>query len=235
MKPYRLINTIELQTLQQHFSQIINDWNEAYCISPLHLNLSLVPKNYNLDEAYLIHDIDQDLGLITGDYLWIMNQALFANSHPSFHETSQELLLQLLSRLFQTNDCGLQYHKSQKPDWFYPGSTCLLATLSCDHDHFTLLMNPEWVYQQLPQVQNIKCPLNSLDEALAEQTVRFNLELEPSNLSVKNLANIQVGDILSTNHSLATPLRLMHGNELCSFAELGQSAQHKSIVLKRSS
>lgn len=234
MKPYRLINASELQALNQHFSQVVADWNEEYALMPLSLQLSPTPKDYKVLKAQRLQEASDDLAMVAGDYLTVLNYALFNCDKPSFHATSQKLGLSLLSALCKSELCTLQQNTGEISDWFYAGSTSLLLSLSCAQSHFTLALNPNWVYQQLPKKKTLVM-LDSLDEALAEHTVKLCLELLPSKLSVNHLADIQVGDVLSTTHPLSTPLRLICGNELLAQAELGYSAHHKSIVLKRSS
>lgn len=234
MKPYRLINASELQALNQHFSQVVADWNEEYALMPLSLQLSLPQKDYKVLKTLRLQEPSDDLAMVSGDYLTVLNYALFNCDKPCFHATSQKLGLSLLGALCQSELCTLQQNIGKVPDWFYAGSTSLLLSLSCTQSHFSLALNPNWVYQQLPQ-QKTLATLDSVDEALAKHTLKLGVELLPSKLSIKNLAGMQVGDILTTNHPLSTPLNLTRNNELLAQAELGHSAHHKSIVLKRSS
>lgn len=234
MKPYRLINASELQALKQHFSQVLDTWNEEYALIPLSLQLSPTPKDYQVVNTLRLQDASTDLALVEGDYLRVINYALFDANNPCFQASSQELALRLLSSLCNSKQAALLHHRHDTPDWFYAGSTSLLLSLNGAQGHFSLVLNPQWIYQQLPQHQT-RAALDSVDKALAEHTLSLCLELLPSKLSVNNLASMQVGDILTTNHPLSQPLNLMRNNEQFAQAELGQSAQHKSIVLTRSS
>lgn len=229
MKPYRLINASEMQELHQHFSQVLQQWNDEYCVSPLSLHCVTTSKNYHAINAAMI----PDLALVEGDYLSVINQALFGNDKPCFNLASQKLWITLLNNLFKTEQCDLPQSIQENPRWFYAGSTSLSLTLCCNENNFTLILNPDWVYQQLPESKVMQSELHSLNDALAEQTVSLCLELVPSTLSVKNITDIQVGDVLSTNHPLTSTLRVTRGNQLFAQAELGQSSQHKSILLKR--
>jgi flagellar motor switch/type III secretory pathway protein FliN len=198
------------------------------------LQLSLLPKEYPLQNALKLQDADRELALIEDNYLKVINKALFNRDQSCFHAASQKLVLRLLNALCKNEQGMLQSNMDEIPDWFYAGSTSLLLKLSSAQSHFNVILSPNWVYQQLPQ-QTVPASLDSLDEAVAQQQVKLNLELLPSKLSVKNLATMQVGDILTTNHPLNTPLNLTRNNELLAHADLGHSAQHKSIILKRSS
>lgn len=234
MKPYRLINASELQALKQQFSQVLDAWNEEYALIPLSLQLSPTPKDYQVLNTLRLQDASTDLALVEGDYLTVINQALFNADKPCFQASSQELALCLLSSLCHSEQAALRQNTHAAPDWFYAGSTSLLLSLSAAQAHFSLVLDPQWVYQQLPQQQK-SAALDSMDDALAEHTLSLCLELLPSKLSVKHLANMQVGDILTTNHPLSQPLNLTRNQEQFAQAELGQSAPHKSIVLTRSS
>jgi flagellar motor switch/type III secretory pathway protein FliN len=235
MKPYRLINAIELQQLNQQFKQELDTWNEEYCCTPLDMHLTMTPKNYRVEQASMLQGHNDVLGCLEGDYLNVITHALFGSEQSSFHAASTELLLKLLNKFFQLEESMLQDYEEENPDWFYAGSTSVLLTFTSEQNNFTLIVNPDWVYQQLPALQKKAAPLSSLDEALAEQNIHLALELSSSNLSIKSLAGLQVGDVLSTKHPITKPLRVTRGKELFAEAELGQSASHKSIVLKRKS
>ncbi|CAM4394586.1 MAG: hypothetical protein LEGION0403_FIIPPAGN_00793 [Legionella sp.] len=235
MKPYRLINAVELQQLNQQFKQELDDWNEEYCRTPLDLHLAMTPKNYSAEQAFMLQGYKDVLGCIEGDYLRVIAHAVFASEQSAFHAASKELLLKLLNKFFQQEESMLLPYQGENPDWFYAGSTSVHLTFSCEQNNFTLIVNPAWVYQQLPVSQRKTTPLSSLEEALATQDIHLSLELSSSNLSIKSLAGLQIGDVLSTKHLITEPLRVVRGKELFAEAELGQSASHKSIVLKRKS
>ncbi|MDR3501304.1 MAG: FliM/FliN family flagellar motor C-terminal domain-containing protein [Legionella sp.] len=235
MKPYRLINAVELQQLNQQFKQALDAWNEEYCCTPLDLHLAMTPKNYRVEQAFMLQEDNDELGCLEGDYLSVISLAIFGSEQSSFHAASKELLLKLLNKFFQREESMLQPYQGENPDWFYAGSTSVLLTFTCEQNNFTLIVNPDWVYQQLPASQSKATPLSPIDEALAEQNFSLSLELSSSHLSIKSLAELQIGDVLSTKHPITEPLRVTRGKELFAEAELGQSASHKSIVLKRKS
>lgn len=233
MKPYRLINDSELNTLNQYFSKKLSQWNESYAIVPLQMQLHRPPKKYQQIQAMIIQNYHVNLALVEGDFLGIVKQGVFATDEPYLDASCHEFGLILINNLFAVEHCTVHHNTFEIPDWFYTGATCLMLTLSCKQKHFTLTVNPDWVYHQLPKPE-ISCPVKLLDEALAEHTIELYLDLLPSKLSIKNLARMSVGDIVSTNHPLTTTLKLIRKNELIAQAELGRTAQYKSIVLKRS-
>ncbi|USQ13095.1 FliM/FliN family flagellar motor switch protein [Legionella lytica] len=235
MKPYRLINAVELQQLNQQFKHKLDAWNGEYCRTPLGLHLAMTPKNYRVEQAYMLQEHQDELACIEGDYLSVLTQAIFASEQSVFHAASKELFLKLLNKFFHREDSMLLPYQGENPEWFYAGSTSVLLTFACGQNNFTLITNPDWVYQQLPASPRKATALSSLEEALAEQTIHLSLELSSSNLSIKSLASLQVGDVLSTKHPITEPLRILRGTALFAEAELGQSASHKSIILKRKS
>lgn len=262
MTPYRLINASEMQQLQQHFNQELKTWNDTYCIIPLQAELTkpttisarpmdaepceeplirhcVTPSPHawgegNNEESYLkAHPLEENLALLQGDYLKVINQALFGENKSCFNTASQNLLFLLAQRFFKTEHCILNKNSQENPNWFYAGSTCLLLTLHCHEHQFTLIINPDWIYKQLPKKIKTQKKLSSFDEALTKLPLHLNLELIPSCLSIKDLACLHIGDVFATNHPLSKPLQLTRKNHVFAQAELNQSSHYKSILLKR--
>lgn len=234
IKPFRLINSVELKMLEQHFSLLLLDWNKQYSLMPLTLKRVLPAKEYCSPQLKCVVDHDP-LALIDEHYLTLVNQALFGENSSCFNPASQELFCTLLNQFFKVNQCSIHHCSNEIPDWFYPGSTCLLLIISCNNTDFTLVLNPTWVYQNLPQKKRQGKMAHTFDEALSEQKINLNLELTPFSLPLQQLINLEVGDVLVTDHPITTSVRLMHKEKLLAQAELGQSLPCKSIVLKRSS
>lgn len=234
IKPFRLINTLELNTLTSHFSPVLQHWSDEYAMASCTLQLTLPPENYSPANIVHIRSGDGALAMIEAHYSEVMNHILFGEHKSCFNSVSQELLLILLNDLFKVDNCIVEdnIHKSP-PNWFYKGSTCLLLTLSTEQNGVTIIINPDWVYQTFPLGKSVSTNFSSLDEALGDQLLNINLELLPFHLPINQLINIQVGDVIATDHSLATPLRVMQENQVLAHAELGQSAHYKSILLKR--
>lgn len=234
MQPYRLINSFEMAELKQHVNQIIQQWNDKYALTPLVVELAVPPREYMVSDALSIHTNNHLLALIQGHYLTLFNQVLFGEHHCCFNSSGQELMLILLQNLLKVEQCSIIKTTDTSPNWFYRGSTCLLLTLSANKNNITIIIDPNWAYKSLAPNKTLKDNLSSLDEALAEQVLTLNLELIPLKLPIKQLLNIQIGDVIATDHPIATPLRLTQKEQLLSHADLGQSSDHKSIVLKRS-
>ncbi|MCL9682640.1 FliM/FliN family flagellar motor C-terminal domain-containing protein [Legionella maioricensis] len=233
IKPYRLINSFEMGQLNQHFTQVIRSWSNEYARTPLIMNLAPPPDNYSINNGLHILTEKDPLAIIEKHYIGIFNQILFGENEPCFNSVSQELMYILLYQLFKVEHCVIEEVVQPSPNWFYRGSTCLILTLSINQNNVTIILNPDWVYQCLSPNETLKNNLCPLDEALAEQTLALNLELLPLNISIKQLLNIQAGDVIVTEHPITTPLRLTRNNQVLAQTELGQSSHYKSILLKR--
>lgn len=233
IKPYRLINALELTTLTTQCANLIEDWSSTYSLHPLAANLTLPPKGYTALKMLSVCDENTTLALIDKDHIIAINHILFGEDQSCFNVTSEELLLILLSELFKKQSINIK--ESVSHNWFYPGSTCLILTLNAAQTQIKLVLNPEWVYEQLPQKRADKKTLSSLDGALGQQPLTIKVELNPINLSVKQLTTLQIGDVISLDHPLTTPLKITQNKQLLAEAELGLSSHHKSILLKRSS
>lgn len=236
MKPYRLINSYEMEELNQHFTQVTQHWSDEYTLTPFISDLASPPKDYAVHNGLKILADNQTIAIIEEQYLCVLNQILFGKNEPCFNSVSQELMLILLQKLLKSEQCNISKTTETIPNWFYKGSTCLLLTLSTNNNNnITITLNPEWVYQYLSPNTAVPTNFDSLGDALAEQVLTLSLDLIPLSLPINQLINIQIGDVIVTDHPITTPLRLTQNGQLVAQAELGQSLHHKSIVLKRSS
>jgi flagellar motor switch/type III secretory pathway protein FliN len=98
----------------------------------------------------------------------------------------------------------------------------------------TLVLNPDWVYEQLPKSNALKTVISPIDETLKRQKLTLNVELNPINLPVSQLVGLQVGDVIVLNHPLTTPIRVTKNKQVIAQAELGSSLNQKSILLRTS-
>jgi len=235
IKPYRLINSLEMAGLNHHFNQVLQEWSEEYAQKSLTMTLSAPPEQYKLPKACPIFAEGELLALIDDDYLNRINNLLFGENHSCFNATSSELLLLLIQRLFKVDHCLLEPGHQPSPHWIYKGSTCLLLHLGSAQVHLSLIINPDWIYQNLTPICLGKNHLDSLDEALTKEVLNLNLESIPLSLPINQLINMQIGDVITTDHPLTTPLRLMQNEQLIAQVDLGQSSPYKSIMIKRSS
>lgn len=233
IKPYRLINSFELQQLNKHYSELIDSWTTEYCVHEMTVDLKIPPKNTLIEDVLIILSNNKPLAFIDKHYLSCINYSLFGEDHKDFNPCSSDIFSILINKLFGTEQMSIEEAAHPIPNWLYPGSTCLALTLTCNEQHVKLVLNPEWVYQQLPSLTSQKSVLNSFDKALETRTLRLNIELNPINISLNHLITLQVGDVLSTDHLIGDPVQVKQANQLIAHAELGQFSSQKSISLKR--
>ena len=234
MKPYRLINSVELSQIQTRFTQSLAVWNEQYSLYPLSLKVSIPDKDDQSTPNTLISSGSyQPIMRMTEAHYNLFNHALFGVPDADFNATSDELMLELFTQLLHSASCDFTTQNNEDSDWLYPGSTCLLLTFSCEPLSLRCLLNPEWVYHLL-SADKRKSPqaLHTLDEALAEQQLTLSLELDSFNIPFKQLMDLQLGDVLVTDHKLTQPLTLNYGQKQLATTELGQLSDHKSVLLK---
>lgn len=231
-RPYRIINSLELAQLQQLFNQRITQWSTEYSINPLAISLMHPSKTHVQDTGLYLHTNQHSVAIVTTDYLDSLAHWLFGSNQPDYHNTTASLASLLFNQLFELDYSQIR-SVDESPDWFYPGSTCLLLVISDGITQCTCTLAPYVVYELLPTHQHIN-NLGSLDEALSSQTVALNIELTPLKVPIEQLLSLSPGDVLTTNHPLTAPLKLMQSTHLLSEAELGQSSNYKSIILKGS-
>lgn len=234
MKPYRLINPFELKTLTARCQKVLSDWNATYGFYPLSITMTLLPKAFSLEDKLMISSDSKPLALIDSNYLSTFNFILFGSQASCFNASSEALADLLFHPLFKVQSCSIQ--KEAVPDWCYEGSTSLLLNLEAQGNKISLVLNPDWVYQQLPAAKNKEKPLiTQIETAIEDESVSLNVELNPISLAVNELMDLQVGDVISLEHPLNTPLRLTERQTLIAHGELGLTNHHKSILLKRTS
>lgn len=234
MKPYRLINSQELKQLTEQFSTILAEWSQHYCLHPIQCTLSLPStQDFFIETGYVKDEQGQTLACIHDEIIPIMQDALFGEPLEAFNSTSDTLFLHLMSCLFEREPCIVTNSRNvnNKNTWLYPGSAALLLELNSPTQEMTLLINPEWVHNALP-LQTPRGALHSLEETLEAQPLTLHLELSAMHLPIKHLAELQVGDLLVTDHLLSNPMFLNQGKKAFATAELGTTSYYKSTQLK---
>jgi hypothetical protein len=234
MKPYRLINSFELNQFQERFAHALERWNEQYSFYPLSLHVSLLDKDSKITQKSFIESgAYHPIARIDEDYHSLLNYVLFGEDEPSFNATSDELILVLLTQLLSSAPCSFNDQINDSSSWIYPGSTCLLVVFSCEQQQVHCFLNPDWVYHLLAadKRKSLKA-VHPLDEALAEESLALNLELNAMKIPFKQLIDLQVGDVLLTDHKINQALPLMQEQRRIASAELGHISEHKSLLLK---
>ncbi len=233
MKPYRLINTFELEQIRLPLQQAVELWSHDYCITPLHLELAPPPKGFSLGQTMGIHQGELLIALIDTDYLSFFNYALFGQDLPEFTPCSVSLFSLLLQNLFHLTTPQIRVTHIEQSTWFYKGSTSLILTLRNEDSSIQFILNPDFVYKQLPKIGIGQHPISALETALEEQKTQLTIDLEIFSISVDQLMRLEKGDVLTTDHPITTPIYLKHNQHPIAAVELGQTSMSKSIQLKR--
>lgn len=230
-KPYRLINSRELNELQQTFADNLNPWNEQYALLPLHCQLRNQFKCPQSNQWHLFStETGLPVALITEHGLSGIKHALFGELAACFNHIGQFLMHSLIKHLFE-ND-SLQMSKTDNipvEQWFYNGSPALALTLNPE---LTVYLNPQWVITLLPTHETLREVKSDLYVALSPQTIQCQVELNPVSLQLKDVLQLQVGDVIKTDHLITQPLLVKkHKQPICK-ATLCETNQHKSIEIK---
>lgn len=230
MKTYRLIKASERQKLQSLLMTRLKNWCQCYSVSPI--SLRLLPPSPLPENPSLVTAAGMAFMLLEDNYLSFFTPLLFKEDNSSFHSVSTLLVKKLIGDLLDIETCSLE-HQFTQPDWSYTGSAALLLELSVERHSLRALISPDWVYAQLSPLQSSKNPLADLEQAVAAFPLQLDLTLRPLKLPLKQLVDLEIGDVISSDHPINTPVLLKHKDRILAEAELGQSNNQKSILLKR--
>lgn len=231
MRPYRLINFSELQFLQQRMQQIVQLWCTQYSITNVDCEL-LIPNIEHVCGGWAINFQDEIVALTTPNSIDFITTILFGENERCLHAVSEELFLLLMHNLLDLENLSLDNTLETEANWFYRGSTSLQLILSNQQNSLTIVLSPQHIYQFLSLNRSLSV-IESIDNALDKQVLTLDIELMPLSLSINELLNLQAGDVLASDHSLTTPLQLIHDEQLIAQCELGTTAEHKTLLLKR--
>lgn len=244
-KPYRLINTQELNELQLAFEKKLQLWNEQYALSPLSCELTRNPTPPiqhtclmfygNAHPIALLHSnsplplVGEGLG-VRVNVRAIIKHHLFGNTADCFNTISDTLFITLINQLFDTPTSQLQIEPNLD-EWFYHGSPCLALTFNT----ITLYLHPQWVLNALPSHTKTQNIITNLTDALDPQPIQLQVELNPVSLRLNDVIRLQVGDVIKTDHPITTPLQLKQNQHLICTVEIGETHSYKSVQLTRPS
>lgn len=231
-KPYRLINPKEVIYFQKKFKQELAEWNQLYAQNPLDIELGFV---LNFDRDFLLLKQEENpLALVDKNYLSSLKTSVFSDNSACFDAFCEDIFMDLLKQLLILDSLKLASNSTEKNEWIYPGSPALVLTFSNLECGFTLCLHPKWILANLPKVLvKAKAP-NTVDKALAKQELELSIQFEPQFLSLNQLTNLQVGDVIKTSHLLDKPLFLQYEKQQIGEAKAGQFEHYKSIQVRKS-
>ena len=76
-------------------------------------------------------------------------------------------------------------------------------------------------------ISNNFITVDSVHEEIADLSIKFNLD----KLSIQDLMEIQVGDVIKSNHHIIEPFNVLCNDNKIAFCSLGQSENHRAILL----
>ncbi|MFC3909492.1 FliM/FliN family flagellar motor C-terminal domain-containing protein [Legionella dresdenensis] len=232
-KAYRLINSHELNQLNQYFAARLQIWNEQYALFALGCHLSVQPKPELTGAKPLIARNDGDmLALIDSEDWSTLQYCLFGDNAGCFTAISRKMFINLLEYLTEAVEIDLQSQAIDYQDWFYPGAPTLMLTLTSAVQSLNLHFHPLWVLNRLPKFKADKTPPD-LNSALNEQKLQLAVELLPLKLPMQSIMRLQVGDVIKTDHPLVKPLLLKGQHQPVCQVRAGQIQSQKSIQITR--
>jgi len=231
MKPFRLINDSELNTLATQIEQRLQAWNQDYSLLPLQLKVArdwpeqtTFPEGIALDDGHIIACGQHEL-------IMLIQKAAFDSNELEFAEASQLLLLKLIETITTSDVTQIKTSDACASEWKYTGHCTLALHLSCSSINTCVLLNPEWVYQQLPKHPTKTQPLSSVNEALNQRDIDCTIHLSSCVLSLRKLKALRFGDVLITDHPVTKPMQLSIDNNVVAEVYIGQHQEKKSIKI----
>lgn len=236
LKPFRLVNDLEINAILLDMNNKIEDWNKEHALFPLSVNLSRSMKPHlNTQKLTLLMSDNDPIGILIGSDNHLMNYTLFGDLSDSFNTTSQIVLLNLLKELLGITT---RFHPNESQvftfeNWFYKGSPSLCLSLICKTHIINIHLHPQWVMKALPKSVSSQKSLKRLEDVLAHQTINLEAELMSMQLQLADIMQLQIGDIIKTDHQLTKPVLLKHQHQILGYGELGEQQSYKSIQILR--
>jgi|GEM_PF-1859100 len=231
LKTFRLINDQEIRLLEDRFTQRLQTWNQDQALFPLTCTLQRSPMTAPESASLTTYSDDEDTALLLLEQdLSALKYSLFGNTCSSFDSISARLLSGLLTTLVDASIGSKQ--APTLTDWFYPGSASLLLQLHAGQQTLNIYLHPQWVLNALPIRHKTRQVTGSLEDALHPQTLDCQVELQAFKLPLDALLNLRVGDLISSDHPLASPLLLKHQQQTICQVRPGANQLYKSIKIE---
>lgn len=231
MKPFRLISDTELNCLRERLAVSLQAWNTQYALYPLSCTLKPAIKP---DTIYPILSDIEPLVLPHQDDWSVLQYALLGVDDDCFNNIAETLGLTCLQVLLGTETLHHQT-ETQCDAWFYTGSPALTLILSCEQRTMMFTLHPQWVSNALPYRESIQAPMSTLQQALVPQTFVFNVMLDPLALTLQDILQLQIGDVIKTETHISLPLRLQQNQQILAHVNLGEIQQTSAIQIVRPS
>lgn len=235
VKPFRLINHSELSMIQQQFNNKLQLWNDEYAQFPLTCELSLTTIQDKPHQAcHCISTQQRPIALMINNDLSMIRYCLFGDTADCFHGVSHAIFLKLVQTLLDSEALQIELNLNQPEAWFYTGSPSLHLKLQCNQDEsISFFLHPQWVINALPQHSSTLKPTCSLDTLFDPYPVKLEIELNPTSLTLAEITQLEVGDVIKTDHPITSPLRLKHTEKTICHVHLGEHNHTHTIQITR--
>jgi hypothetical protein len=234
-KPFRFINASEMKKFHKKITSLLQAWNEKFTIEDLKCSLSLesVPNSQKFctQSLLLLSNLHRSFALIEKEYQKTIQHCLFGQNDACFTAVSDYVFLELLNSLFGKTNLVLKPNTSSIKEWIYTGSPTLICTFNNANTKFSVCLHPAWLIEQIPSVPK-KLDLDKLEKAIAEQSVPLGVELKPIYLSLQDIKQIQIGDVVTTHHKIEDLLILTKEQQVLGFLN-NKSAAYPTIQIRK--
>lgn len=231
MKPFRLINDSELNTLATQIEQRLQAWNHDYSLLPLQFEVARDWPEQNTFPEGIALDDGKIIACGQSELIKLIQKAAFDSKEPELTQASQLLLLKLIETITKSDVTQIKPSDACASAWKYTGHCTLVLHLSCSSIKACVLLNPEWVYQQLPRHPIKPKPLSSVNNALNQRDIDCTINLSRCVLSLRKLKALRCNDVLMTDHLVSKPMQLTIDNKAVAEVCLGQHQEKKSIKI----
>ncbi|MHA3061114.1 FliM/FliN family flagellar motor C-terminal domain-containing protein [Acinetobacter sp. ANC 4636] len=225
-----------IEIIHESTKQWCNEWLSSVDSAIIEL------REYSIHHQVLIKDVgfvcfdhNQKVGFLNSNYEhWIkilfkgIEQKIPVSALTSFliEGAQKDFLVKVLEN-GESKDIG--HHLTETNDISFLGIPVVID-ITLGNEKIQLLVDSNLVDTRLNDRLNISnnfITLDSVYEEVVNLSIKFNLD----KLLVQDLMDIQVGDVIKSNHYLTEPFNVLCNENKIAFCSLGQSENHRAILL----
>lgn len=239
MHKFKLINQSELEFIRQRLVNAVNNIISERLLKSIEVNVVIATTEDPIELAHAMLFSVDNASIIIPDITLvkkIFTQALFAETVKSILvdevilETLQVLLSNLLLHKIQQSQIEIDCAQ-----WCKRGGGALKMLLNIGEDTIILFSSPESVKLMLTEMEKGHSPQEKLDKlsnALPEQTLDIQTELDSINLTLTDLKLLNKGHVIVTDHVYSKPVQVKYKNKAICEANIGIYENKKAIQLQ---
>jgi len=187
------------------------------------------------DVSFVCFDRNQKIGFLNNNNeSWIkilfkgLEQTIPVGTLTSFliESAKKDFLVKILGNS-ESNDIG--FHLIESNDISFLGMP-IVIDIKLGNEKIQLLVDSSLLNTRLDDNLSISDSFITVDSVhgeVARLSIKFNLD----KLSVQELMDIQVGDVIKSNHYIIEPFNVFCNANEIAFCSLGQSENHRAILL----